>query len=72
MKQQVDKAIAEVQGIMNTARADTVARIDKYSAKYRPVANKYNKWCGAAWHSALSVPDSFVRDSQRCNPPPCF
>ncbi len=46
VKTQVITTIANVKEKMLHARADTVGRVDKYTNKYRPYANKYNKWCG--------------------------
>lgn len=44
VKTQVDDAIANVKDKMLHARADTVGRVDKYTRKYRPTVDKYNKW----------------------------
>lgn len=42
---QVNKAIVEVKARMASARHDTVDRVTRYQTKYRPTADKYNKWC---------------------------
>ena len=38
-------ACAQVRDKMDTAKRDTVDRVDKYTKKYKPTADKYNKLC---------------------------
>jgi hypothetical protein len=35
----------QVRDKMETAKRDTVDRVDKYTKKYKPTADKYNKLC---------------------------
>jgi hypothetical protein len=35
----------QVRDKMETARKDTVGNVDKYTKKYKPYADKYNKLC---------------------------
>ena len=44
MGDQVDKVVLDVKARMASARHDTVDRITDYQTKYRPAADKYNKW----------------------------
>lgn len=38
----------QVRDKMETAKRDTVDRVDKYTKKYKPTADKYNKLCVSA------------------------
>ena len=38
----------QVRDKMETAKRDTIDRVDKYTKKYKPTADKYNKLCVSA------------------------
>jgi hypothetical protein len=41
---------------MDTAKKDTVDRVDKYTKKYKPTADKYNKLCVSTPSSINCIP----------------
>ncbi len=53
---QVGKVVVDVRARMASARHDTVDRLTEYQTKYRPTANKYNKWCAARQRPSLPSP----------------
>ena len=46
----------QVRDKMETAKRDTVYRVDKYTKKYKPTADKYNKLCvSQLWPSSRCI-----------------
>lgn len=41
---QIDSAIESIQKPLQNARQETVGKVTEYEYKYRPMADKYNKW----------------------------